>query len=86
MYSIYKNRYNIFGHQPSGLLPYMYKVTNDDIFSYHLDLDISKAENIGGISNKISYVYLKITKDEDLLIGKTVSGLPYKNVNKVDNT
>jgi hypothetical protein len=84
-YSTYKKRYNIFGHQPSGLLPYMNKVTKEDIFSYHIDLDISKAENIGGISNKISYVYLEITENEDLLKGKTESGLPYKIVTKIDN-
>jgi hypothetical protein len=84
-YSTYKKRYNIFGHQPSGLLPYMNKVTKEDIFSYHIDLDISKAENIGGISNKISYVYLEITENEDLLKGKTESGLPYKIVTKNDN-
>ena len=64
--------YNIFGHQPSGLLPYISKIVNNDITSYHIDLDISRAED-NDYSNKESYVYLKITKDTDSLFGKTIS-------------
>jgi hypothetical protein len=79
--------YNIYGHQPSGLLPYISRVitnksqTIDETFSYHIDLDISKAEdNI--ISNKESYVYLRITKDTDMLFGKTVSKKIYHSITK----
>jgi hypothetical protein len=77
--------YNIFGHQPSGFLPYINRVpptVRDNAISYHIDLDISKAENTGGISNKMSFVYLKITRDNDMLYGKTVSSLKYKAVKK----
>jgi hypothetical protein len=77
--------YNIYGHQPSGLLPYISRVItkthlqNNETFSYHIDLDISKAEdNI--ISNKESYVYLRITKDTDMLFGKTVSKKIYHSI------
>jgi hypothetical protein len=79
--------YNIYGHQPSGLLPYISRVitnksqTIDETFSYHIDLDISKAEdNI--ISNKETYVYLRITKDTDMLFGKTVSKKTYHSITK----
>jgi len=76
--------YNIFGHQPSGFLPYINKVptVHGNAISYHIDLDISKAENTGGISNKMSFVYLKITKDNDRLYGKTVTTLKYNAVKK----
>ena len=64
--------YNIFGHQPSGLLPYISKAVNIGITSYHIDLDISRAE--GDDSNKESYVYLKMTNDDDdMLFGKIKS-------------
>jgi hypothetical protein len=79
--------YNIYGHQPSGLLPYISRVItnkslgNNETFSYHIDLDISKAEdNI--ISNKETYVYLRITKDTDMLFGKTVSKKIYHSITK----
>jgi hypothetical protein len=79
--------YNIYGHQPSGLLPYISRVItnkslgNNENFSYHIDLDISKAEdNI--ISNKVSYTYLKITGNEDMLFGKTVSKKIYHSITK----
>jgi hypothetical protein len=89
--------YNIFGHQPSGFLPYINRVASDyddaryDAISYHIDLDISKAENAGGISNKKSFVYLKITENDDRLYGKTVSSVKYiaaiKTIpNNKDNT
>ena len=63
--------YNIFGHQPSGLLPYISNAVSIGITSYHIDLDISRAE--GDDSNKDSYVYLKMTKDDDMLFGKIKS-------------
>ena len=69
--------YNIFGHQPSGLLPYISR--NSKKTSYHIDLDISRAEN-PIISNKESYVYLRITKDEDMLFGKTVLNNIYHSI------
>jgi hypothetical protein len=48
-------------------------VTKDkNITSYHIDLDISRAED-NNESNKNSYVYLKMTKDADMLFGKTIS-------------
>ena len=69
----YKKIYHIFAHQPAGLLPSFSKVENKESeqMTYHIDLDISKAENSGGISNKISYVYLKITNDDHRFVGKT---------------
>lgn len=69
--------YNIFGHQPSGLLPYISR--NSKGSSYHIDLDISRAEN-PIISNKESYVYLRITKDSDMLFGKTVLNNIYHSI------
>ena len=69
--------YNIFGHQPSGLLPYISNGTF--INQYHIDLDISRAED-ANISNKESYVYLRITKDSDMLFGKTVSTNTYHSI------
>ena len=80
--------YNIFGHQPSGFLPYINRVASDyddaryAAISYHIDLDISKAENAGGISNKKSFVYLKITSDDDRLYGKTISSVKYNTALK----
>ena len=68
----YKKIYHIFGHQPAGLLPSFSKVENQSgQMTYHIDLDISKAENSGGISNSKSYVYLKITDKEHSFVGKT---------------
>jgi hypothetical protein len=73
--------YNIFGHQPSGLLPYISKTdVVNDIISYHIDLDISRAED-DDISNKKSYVYLKMTKDSDMLFGKTESTKKHDIIN-----
>jgi hypothetical protein len=69
--------YNIFGHQPSGLLPYISR--NSKGTSYHIDLDISRAEN-PIISNQKSYVYLRITKDTDMLFGKTVLNNTYHSI------
>ena len=69
--------YNIFGHQPSGLLPYISR--NSKKTSYHIDLDISRAED-ANISNKESYVYLRITKDEDMLFGKTDTNNAYHSI------
>ena len=69
--------YNIFGHQPSGLLPYISNGTF--INQYHIDLDISRAED-ANISNKESYVYLRITKDSDMLFGKTDTNNAYHSI------
>ena len=80
-----KQIYNIYGHQPTGLLPYISRVISnrdrgiDETFSYHIDLDISKAED-NFVSNKESYVYLRITKDSDMLFGKTVSEKTYHSI------
>jgi hypothetical protein len=77
--------YNIYGHQPTGLLPYISRVISNrdrginETFSYHIDLDISKAED-NFVSNKESYVYLRITKDSDMLFGKTVSEKIYHSI------
>jgi hypothetical protein len=51
----------------------------NETFSYHIDLDISKAED-NFVSNKESYVYLRITKDSDMLFGKTVSEKIYHSI------
>jgi hypothetical protein len=80
-----KQIYNIYGHQPTGLLPYISRVISnrdrgiDETFSYHIDLDISKAED-NFVSNKESYMYLRITKDSDMLFGKTVSEKTYHSI------
>jgi hypothetical protein len=76
-----KKVYNIFGHQPSGALPYISKTNIKDITSYHIDLDISKVED-NDESNKKSYVYLKMTKDSDMLFGKTESTKVHDIINK----
>ena len=77
--------YNIFGHQPSGLLPYISKTdVVDGITSYHIDLDISRAEGID--SNKESYVYLKMTNDKDMLFGKIESKNKHDIINGEVNT
>ena len=81
--------YNIFGHQPSGVLPYISKKeevrrNGVTITSYHIDLDISKVED-NDISNKESYVYLKMTKDSDMLFGKTNSTKEHDIINKSES-
>lgn len=75
-----KKIYNIYGHVPTGLLPTVRKNEDDGLTSYHIGLDISKAENGVGISNKLSYVYLKIDNKDDTLTGKTITNLPYDKV------
>jgi hypothetical protein len=69
--------YNIFGHQPSGLLPYISR--GGSTYSYHIDLDISRAED-PNISNKVSYTYLKITDTEDMLFGRTDTNNTYHSI------
>jgi hypothetical protein len=69
--------YNIFGHQPSGLLPYISR--GGSTYSYHIDLDISRAEDLN-ISNKVSYTYLKITDTEDMLFGRTDTNNTYHSI------
>lgn len=76
--------YNIFGHQPSGLLPYISKTDVNSITSYHIDLDISRAED-NDISNKESYVYLKMKKDDDMLFGKTESTKVHDIINNIES-
>jgi hypothetical protein len=78
-----KKIYNIYGHVPTGLLPTVRMNEDDNLTSYHIGLDISRAENGGGISNKLSFVYLKITDNDDTLTGKTITTLPYDKVIKV---
>ena len=77
--------YNIYGHLPTGLLPTVSKIEDNGLTSYHIGLDISKAENAKGISNKTSYVYLRINNIEgnvqDSFVGKTVYNLEYQTVN-----
>jgi hypothetical protein len=81
--------YNIYGHLPTGLLPTVSKIVDNRLTSYHIGLDISKAENGKGISNKTSYVYFRINniegKVQDSFVGKTVYNLPYQTVN-IDET
>lgn len=81
-----KKIYNIYGHVPTGLLPTVRKNEDDNLTSYHIGLDISRAENGGGISNKLSFVYLKITEKDDTLTGKTITKLPYDLVENKDET
>ena len=52
--------------------------------SHHIDLDISKVED-NDISNKESYVYLKMTKDSDMLFGKTDSTKEHDIINKSES-
>jgi hypothetical protein len=82
--------YNIFGHQPGGFTPYVNSVVSKspqslNKLSYHINLDISKAENIGGISNKESYVYLLINDGEDKLIGSVNSNIDYHDTIIIEN-
>jgi hypothetical protein len=86
----FSNIYNIFGHQPGGFTPYVNSVVSNspesfNKVSYHINLDISKAENIGGISNKESYVYLLINNEEDILIGSVHSNIDYHDTNIINN-
>ena len=70
--SNHEKYYNIFGHQPCGFLPGASRTPiENNKTTYHIDLDISRAEDSGGTANKESYVYLEITKDSDTLVGKT---------------
>lgn len=57
----YKTIHNIFGHQPAGLLPSYKSVKSNENTTYHVSLDISKAENPDGISNIQSYAYLTLS-------------------------
>jgi hypothetical protein len=81
-----KKIYNIFGHQPSGFTPQINRVIdkddsgNDGLTSYHIDLDVSKAENADGISNKKSFVYLALNNSQDILVGKIDSTAKYFNL------
>ena len=72
-YDKFKKIYNIFGHQPAGLLPSFSTAENKEKMqkTFHIDLDISRAENMDK-SNTDSYVYLQITADDDRFIGKTI--------------
>jgi hypothetical protein len=79
-----KKVYNIFGHQPSGALPYISKTNINNVTSYHIDLDISKVED-NDESNKKSYVYLKMTKDSDMLFGETKSTKEHDIINKSES-
>jgi hypothetical protein len=80
-----KKIYNIYGHVPTGLLPTVRMNEDDNLTSYHIGLDISRAENGGGISNKLSFVYLKIAEKDDTLTGKTITKLPYDFVIKEED-
>jgi hypothetical protein len=88
-----KKIYNIFGHQPSGFTPQINRVIdkdnsgNDGLTSYHIDLDVSKAENGGGISNKKSFVYLALNNDDNnMLVGNVDTGLDNYNLTIEENT
>lgn len=60
--SKYTTIFNVFGHQPVGVLPEIGKVINNNKTTWHVCLDISKAEDVD-ISNKKAYTYLKIDND-----------------------
>ena len=89
-----KKIYNIFGHQPSGFTPQINRVSDggDVLTSYHIDLDVSKAENAAGISNKKSFVYLTLdNKDNNMLVGKvdkeaSATGATHYNLKVINNT
>ena len=82
--------YNIFGHQPSGFTPQINRVidrsdsgdsgVSGGLTSYHIDLDISKAEDAAGISNKKSFVYLTLNNTETRLVGKIDTKAKYFNL------
>jgi len=85
--SVHEKYYNIFGHQPCGFLPGASKTVHTDKTTYHIDLDISKAENSGGTANQNSYVYLEITNESDKLIGKTEATRDVYDIDKIlENT
>jgi hypothetical protein len=76
--------YNIFGHQPSGFTPQINRVIDSSdsgrLTSYHIDLDVSKAEDAAGISNKKSFVYLTLNNSENNLVGKIDTMAKYFNL------
>jgi hypothetical protein len=99
--------YNIFGHQPSGFTPQINRVIDSGdssdssdsggLTSYHIDLDVSKAEDAAGISNKKSFVYLTLNNSENNLVGKidtkakyfnlkVLEKEPLKKIEKTENT
>jgi hypothetical protein len=89
-----KKIYNIFGHQPSGFTPQINRVIDSSVSgdsgavgltSYHIDLDISKAEDAGGISNKKSSVYLTLNNTENRLVGKINTKAKYFNLEVLEN-
>jgi hypothetical protein len=51
-----------------------------ELTSYHIDLDVSKAEDGGGISNKKSFVYLTLNNSENRLVGKIDTKTKYFNL------
>lgn len=86
-----KKIYNIFGHQPSGFTPQINRDgdggSGDVLTSYHIDLDVSKAENGSGISNKKSFVYLTLNNnDNNMLVGKVETGLDNYNLTIEEKT
>ena len=91
-----KKIYNIFGHQPSGFTPQINRDgdggSGDVLTSYHIDLDVSKAEDGFGISNKKSFVYLTLNNnDNNMLVGKvdkeaSATGATYYNLKVINNT
>ena len=86
-----KKIYNIFGHQPSGFTPQINRDgdggSGDVLTSYHIDLDVSKAENGFGISNKKSFVYLTLNNnDNNMLVGKVETGLDNYNLTIQEKT
>jgi hypothetical protein len=80
--------YNIFGHQPSGFTPQINRVIDrsSGLTSYHIDLDVSKAEDAFGISNKNSFVYLTLNNTENRLVGKIESYANYYNLKFQEKT
>jgi hypothetical protein len=80
--------YNIFGHQPSGFTPQINRVIDrsSGLTSYHIDLDVSKAEDAFGISNKNSFVYLTLNNTENMLVGKIESYANYYNLKFQEKT
>ena len=91
-----KKIYNIFGHQPSGFTPQINRDgdggSGDVLTSYHIDLDVSKAEDGFGISNKKSFVYLTLNNnDNNMLVGKvdkeaSATGATHYNLKVINNT
>ena len=89
-----KKIYNIFGHQPSGFTPQINRVRDGGdsgsavgLTSYHIDLDVSKAEDAYGISNKKSFVYLALNNnDNNMLVGKVESDAKYFNLEVLEKS